>query len=349
MSAGIADVAARAGVSVATVSRALRGLPNVAESTRRRVLEAAGELRYVAHPHAARLAAGRSQTIGVVVPLFTRWFFAQVVAGAESVLTPACYDLLLYSVGSIQGRARFLDTMPFRKRVDGIVLVDLPLDDAEQAALAEQGVPVAAVGLRTRFFASVTIDNVAATAAATRHLTALGHTRIGLISSPPEDPVRLTTPWERREGYRRALREQALEVRPELDVPASFSFQGGAEAMARLLRADRPPTAVIAESDEMAIGALKAARDASLRVPEELSIIGFDGHDLAEFTGLTTIAQPVVEQGEIAATLLLEVMNDPPDGDPPQVVLPTRLVVRSTTGPPPAMRRASKAGARPRL
>lgn len=348
MSAGIADVAARAGVSVATVSRALRGLPNVAESTRRRVLDAADELRYVAHPHAARLAAGRSQTIGVVVPLFTRWFFAQVVAGAESVLTPACFDLLLYSVGSVQRRARFLDTMPFRKRVDGIVFVDLPLDDTEQAALAEQGVPVAAVGQRTRHFASVTIDNVAAAATATRHLTNLGHTRVGLISGQADDPLRVTAPLERREGYRRALGEQALEVRPELDVPGSFSFQGGAEAMARLLRADPPPTAVIAESDEMAIGALKTAGDASLRVPEDLSIVGFDGHDMAEFTGLTTIAQPVAEQGEIAATLLLELLNDPPDGDPPQVVLPTKLVLRSTTGPPPT-RRTSRAVARPRL
>jgi len=114
-------------------------------------------------------------------------------------------------------------------------------------------------------------------------------------------------------------------------------LQGGAEAMAQLLSVDRPPTAVFAESDEMAIGALKTVRDAGLRVPGDVSIIGFDDHDMAAYTDLTTIAQPAMQQGETAATLLLDLMRDDPDrsgaDDVTSVVMPTRLVVRSTTGP----------------
>jgi LacI family transcriptional regulator, repressor for deo operon, udp, cdd, tsx, nupC, and nupG len=334
MSASIRDVADAAGVSVATVSRALRGLPNVAPSTRNRVLAAAADLRYIADPHASRLAAGRTRTIGVVVPLFTQWFLTQVIAGAEGVLNAAGYDLLLYNVSGAEARDRFLDRMPFRKRVDGLIAVDLPLTPAGLEALEMAGTPVAVVGIKTARFASVNIDNVAAGATATRHLANLGHARIGLIANLADEPMHFTAPLERRVGYQQVLAETGAEVRPELDVPGNFSLKGGAEAMAQLLSIGRPPTAVFAESDEMAIGALKTVRDAGLQVPGDVSIIGFDDHDIAGYTGLTTIAQPVMEQGELAATLLLEQIAGGRSTDPPAVVLPTKLVVRTTTGPP---------------
>lgn len=346
MSASIQDVAAMASVSVATVSRALRGLPNVAPSTRTRVLEAADALRYVADPHASRLAAGRTCTVGIVVPMFTQWFFTQVVSGAEAVLAAAGYDVLLYNVGGPEGRDRFLSTLPFRKRVDGIIVIDLPLDAAEQGVLAALDLPVVLVGISSDIFASVTIDNVAAGVAATRHLANLGHARIGLISSLPDDPLAFTVPIERRRGYQLALRASGLDVRPELDVPGGFSLQGGAEAMAQLLSTDRPPTAVFAESDEMAIGALKTLRDAGLRVPDDVSVVGIDDHDMAEFVGLTTVAQPVVEQGEVAAQLFLEAVAGDRDGVP-HVQLPTKLRVRATTGPLRATHPAGRYDAMP--
>jgi LacI family transcriptional regulator, repressor for deo operon, udp, cdd, tsx, nupC, and nupG len=344
VAASIGDVAARAGVSVATVSRALRGLPNVAPSTRARVLEAAAALEYVADPHASRLAAGRTQTIGVVLPFISQWFFTQVVSGAEAVLAAAGYDVLLYNVGGAAGRERFLRQLPFRKRVDGLLVVELPLSEREQHTLAGAGTPVATVGLAPSIFPGVTIDNVAAGVAATRHLVNLGHEEIGLIANLPDDPLHFPAPIERRRGYRAALADGGLHPRPELDVPGNFSLQGGAEAMAQLLAVRTPPTAVVAESDEMAIGALKTVRDAGLRVPEDVSVIGIDDHDMAHFVGLTTVAQPVVQQGEVAAELLLrELAGDGgrAGGDgPPRVVLPTKLVVRSTTGPPRRRRRS---------
>lgn len=343
MAASISDVAIRAGVSVATVSRALRGLPNVAPSTRDRVLRAAAELHYVADPHASRLAAGRTQSIGMVVPLFTQWFFTQVVAGAEAVLTAAGYDVLLYNVSGAESRARFLERLPFRKRVDGIIIIELPLSEDELATLATQETPVVTVGLRAPTFPSVTIDNVAAATTATRHLVNLGHERIGLISGVADDPLGFAVPIDRRTGYQRVLAEHGLEVRPELEAPGGFTLRGGAEAMAQLLAAERPPTAVFAESDEMAMGALKTVRDAGLEVPGDVSIIGFDDHEISEYIGLTTIAQPVVEQGEVAAGLLLDAMTTHDCSPPPRMVMPTKLKVRTTTGPRRPVREPARA------
>jgi DNA-binding LacI/PurR family transcriptional regulator len=144
---------------------------------------------------------------------------------------------------------------------------------------------------------------------------------------------------ERAAGYRQALADAGLAPAAELEVAGNFSLQGGAEAMQRLLTLDDPPTAVFACSDEMAIGAMQVAQDAGLRVPANLSIVGFDDHEVAEFVGLTTIRQDVAGLGERAAQLLLELL-DQPDGTPsapvPHLFQPTRLVVRRTTGPPPA-------------
>ena len=332
MAASINDVARRAGVSVATVSRALRGLPNVAPSTRERVLDAAHELEYVADPNAARLAAGRSRSIGMVVPLFTQWFFTQCVAGAEAVLAANEYETLLYNVGGKESRDRFLTELPFRKRVDGLVLVDLPISEDEMATLLGAGAPIVTVGVRTSLAPSVTIDNYGAAATATRHLANLGHEHIALLGNLRDDPLEFRAPVERRRGYQDALAERGLPVRPELDVPGNFSLEGGAEAMAQLLAVERPPTGVFAMSDEMAIGALKTVRDSGLRIPDDISVIGFDDHDMAEFTGLTTIHQPVVDHGEVAAELLLKRAEDP-DCEPDHIAMPTKLVVRTTTGP----------------
>jgi DNA-binding LacI/PurR family transcriptional regulator len=336
VSASIGDVARLAGVSVATVSRAIRGLPNVSPATRDRVLRAAAELQYVAHPHASRLAAGRTMTIGMAVPLLTQWFFTQIIAGAEGVLASNGYDVLLFGVSDADSMRRFVEDLPLSKRVDGLICVDLPLAPAQVAALRDRG-PVVTIGVATPHAPSVTIDNVEAAATATRHLVNLGHRRIGLISHLPPQALEFTAPVQRREGYEQVLVDAGIEIREDLIVPGNFALQGGAEAMAQLLSVGRPPTAVFAESDEMAIGALKTVRDAGLQVPGDVSIIGFDDHDMAAYTDLTTIAQPATQQGETAATLLLDLMRDDRDHDGTldwtSVIMPTRLVVRSTTGP----------------
>jgi LacI family repressor for deo operon, udp, cdd, tsx, nupC, and nupG len=332
MSASIEDVASRAGVSIATVSRSLRGLPDVAPTTRERVLAAARELDYVASPFAARLASGRSATIGAIVPFVNRWFFGEVIAGAEGVLREADYDLLLYNLDDVPGRDRFFERMPVRKRVDGLLIISMLLSDQELAALGALGVPLALVGNGAPGAHSVRIDDTAGARAAVEHLVALGHSRIGLIGGRLDDPMRFTTAGDRHEGYLQALVAAGLRRDRSLEAVGYFTVEGGEEAMRSLLALQQRPTAVFVESDEMAYGAMRAIRREGLHVPEDIAVIGFDDHVTAELLDLSTIRQPVQEQGAKAARALLDAIADPA-APPGELVLPTRLVVRNSTDP----------------
>src|SRR6266540_1568021 len=177
MTSSIEDVAKLAGVSIATVSRSLRGLPDVATATRDRVFAAAQELDYVASPFAARLASGRTATVGVVVPFVHRWYFAEVLGAVESVLHHAGLDLLLYNLGDEEGRQRFFTRMPVRKRVDAIVIASLVLTDDEAGALCELGVPVGMLGVDQPGLHSTRIDDEQGARDAVGHLVELGHRR----------------------------------------------------------------------------------------------------------------------------------------------------------------------------
>jgi LacI family repressor for deo operon, udp, cdd, tsx, nupC, and nupG len=200
----------------------------------------------------------------------------------------------------------------------------------------------------------VRIDDVAAARTATRHLLGLGHTRIAHISGDPDDELAFTTHLDRRRGYQEALRAAGIRPDPSLDVESQFTIDGGTRAAAELLARGEPPTAIFAACDEMAMGAMSALRDAGLRVPQDVSLIGVDDHDLAAVLGLSTIAQPAAEQGLLAARILLDplgvraagpyagvvpaprVAGEADDAPTPPVILPTRLVVRESTAPPRA-------------
>ncbi|MEP7019299.1 MAG: LacI family DNA-binding transcriptional regulator [Pseudonocardiales bacterium] len=329
MVASIEDVARLAGVSIATVSRALRGLPDVATATRDRVFAAADELDYIASPFAARLASGRAATVGVVVPFVNRWFFAEVIDTVETALRKAGFDLLLYNLGDEAGRDRFFDVMPMRKRVDAVLVASLVLSDEEFDALASLGSPVALLGLERPGFLSVRIDDIQGAYQAVEHLLALGHQRIGLIGGDTDDPMRFTPPLHRRDGYRDALRDAGRAADPAAEVLGYFTTDGGSAAAEALLALPDRPTALFAESDEMAYGALRTIRRHNLRVPEDIAVIGFDDQAIAELMDLSTIRQPVAEQAvDITARLLAAI-----DGDIERtnVVLPTELVVRGST------------------
>jgi LacI family repressor for deo operon, udp, cdd, tsx, nupC, and nupG len=330
MVASIEDVAQRAGVSIATVSRALRDLPDVAPATRDRVLAAAAELNYVASPFAARLASGRTATVGVVVPFVNRWFFAEVIDTVETALRRAGFDLLLYNLGDEDGRNRFFDVMPMRKRVDAVLVVSLVLSDDEFAALAALGTPVGLLGLERPGFHSSRIDDVVAARMAVEHLLSIGRRRSALIGGDTDDPMRFTPPLHRRDGYRDALRAAGVELDPALEVLGYFTVDGGSAAARRLLELPQPPTALFAESDEMAYGALRAIRRAGLRVPEDIAVMGFDDQVNAEVMDLSTVRQPVAEQALDITTRLLAAIGRP-DLEADAVVLPTELVIRGST------------------
>ena len=333
--ATIEAVAARAKVSVATVSRAMRDLPNVAEATRLRVRQAAEELSYRPDPNASRLATGRTSTVGMAVPMLGRWYFSTVIGAAHAVLVREGYDLLLFGVDTPADRSRFItEWAVINKRVDGVILVDLTLDPNELEDLVLADARVGTVGDRHAPFSSVTIDNRAASAVAVRHLLNLGHREIALIGHT-EGGWPFTVPTERRNGYFDAHKEFLITPRPELEHPGNFDVDGGYEAMTDLLAMAHPPTAACAMSDEMAFGAIKAIRDHGLRVPEDVSVIGFDDHEMAKVMDLTTIRQPVAESGaEIARLLVRALKADPLDTEtlaPQHRTLRSQLIVRRTT------------------
>jgi LacI family transcriptional regulator, repressor for deo operon, udp, cdd, tsx, nupC, and nupG len=335
-SASIEDVARRAGVSIATVSRSLRGLPEVAPGTRDRVLVAARELDYVASPFAARLASGRTFTVGVVVPFVDRWFFSTVLGAVEAELGGAGFDLLLYNLSDSAGRERFFSVLPVRKRVDAVVVVSLALTPVEVDGLRGLGVPVGVVGGEVPGFVNTGIDDVAGAETAVQHLVDLGHRRIGLIGGDTDDPMRFTPPLFRRDGYQAALSGGGIAVDPALEVLGYFTPLGGEAAMRVLLDLDDPPTAVFAESDEMAFGAMRAVRRRGLRVPEDVAVIGFDDHAAAEFMDLSTVRQPVAAQGAAVAQGILAAVAGGgatvPVASIP-TVMTTELVVRGSTDP----------------
>ncbi|HEU4421135.1 MAG TPA: LacI family DNA-binding transcriptional regulator [Pilimelia sp.] len=335
----IDDVARLAGVSTATVSRALRGLPTVSEATRVRVVAAAAQLGYSASPSASRLAGGRTGAVAVVVPRITRWFFATVVEAAEEALRAEGYDLLLYNLGGKEEtRQRLLRTAVLRKRVDAVMLVATPLQGADFAAVTGLDLPGVTVSSGTEVLGwpSIRIDDVAAARTATEHLLTLGHRRIAHISGDLDDELAFTTHIDRRRGYQDALRAAGIEPDPSLDVDAPFTVMGGRRATTLLLELDEPPTAIFAACDEMAMGALATLREAGLRVPVDISVIGVDDHDLAGAVGLSTVAQPAAEQGRLAAEKLLSMLSaaPPSSGCAASQVLATRLIVRHSTGPP---------------
>ncbi|MGP3967618.1 LacI family DNA-binding transcriptional regulator [Streptomyces sp. 6N223] len=346
MAASIIDVARLAGVSTATVSRALRGLPNVSEATRERVLRAAEELSYAVSPHAASLASGRTGTVGVVLPFVNRWFYSRVLAGIDSVLRANDLDLLLYNLGDARVHERFFERMPLRRRVDAVIVLNLPLSKKEAETLVSMEVPIAVLGTRIPGCWHVSIDNAEGASTAVRHLINLGHRRIGMITGALNDPRGFTTPIVRQHAYRSVLAQAGIAYDPELEAAGGFDIDEGASAMAKLLSLPDPPTAVFAESDQMAFGALRTLNRMGLSAPDDVSVIGFDDHETAELLDLTTISQPVMYQGELLARQILDALSGASE-EPTRVVLPTRLRVRGTTGTARVTRPRGKPGPEP--
>lgn len=328
--AGIKEVAEVAGVSTATVSRALRGLVHVNSATREKILSAAKKLDYPLTPSGAKSSSGKTNSVGVVAPYISRWYFSQVISGAEQALREAGLDLLLYNFNAMKGRERLFQHQLLKGRVDALIVISLPPTEDEFKSMLDLGIPIALVGMEHELCASVKIDDVAAARTATQHLVNQGHKKIGLMSGRPDDPFNFSVPQDRRRGFMQVLAENSLEWLPSREVHGDFTMNTAARAMDDLLARPNRPTAIFCESDEMAMGALQALRRHGLKSPEDMSIVGFDGHEMAEFSELTTIEQPVTLMGEMAAWSIMERLRKP-HVVPPSLVLPTTLVVRNTT------------------
>ncbi|WP_020097662.1 LacI family DNA-binding transcriptional regulator [Microbacterium sp. 11MF] len=326
---GIDDVARAAGVSAATVSRALSGRGRISDATRARVRAAAADLGYVVSAAASALATGRASNVGVVVPLLDRWFFANVLDGIASRLAPEGYDMTLYSMSDDRAqRDGVLDTSLRRGRVDGLIVLSVTLADDEVDRMLALELPVVGLSATTSRFPALRVDELAVARAATEHLLGLGHRRIAHIGAGYAGDPGLDIPSLRRHGFASAMADAGIPDAPF--AAADFTIEGGHRAALALLERDDPPTAIFAASDEIAFGALFAARDRGLDVPGDLSVVGVDGHEMGDFFGLTTVAQFPHEQGERAADAVLAAIDGREEiGD-----LAFRLVERTSTSAP---------------
>jgi DNA-binding LacI/PurR family transcriptional regulator len=325
------EVAALSGFSPATVSRALRGLPGVSAKTREAVERAASSLGYTPSPWATALTTGRTNAVAIIAPWVSRWFFSAVIEGAQDVLTQHGYDLMLYPFG-VDGR---LDAHSLSKRVDGVLALNVPLAHQSIGALSDLGVPIVTLGSALEGISSVLVDNVLVGQLAGQHLVDLGHRRIAFFGDEDGAAHGFPVAVDRHRGFDTTLCAAGIEPDPTLVYSTGFSINGGEAALHRCLgqfHDGQRPTAIFAVSDEVAMGVLHAARLHGLRIPDDLSVIGVDGHDFAYLFDLSTISQPVRDQGRIAARLLLEQVNSA-DQVPTAVNVGCELIRRGSTGP----------------
>jgi DNA-binding LacI/PurR family transcriptional regulator len=334
--ATIRDVAKQAGVGLGTVSRVINDSPLVSAATRKRVLEVIAELNYIPNPTARRLSLGKTLTIAVVVPFFTRPAQIERLRGIENSLAESEYDLIIYNVETVQRRDECLHEIPRKERADGVIIISLSPRNEDIPYLARADVPIVLVDANHPSLSQlnrVITDDVAGGRLATQHLIDLGHRRIGYISDYLETPFNFTSSRDRYKGYRAALQAANIPFQPEYHRQGEHGLYEAYVMAMEMLALPQPPTAIFAASDTQAMGVLQAAREKYVHVPEDLSIIGYDDIELAEYLGLTTVRQLLYESGQRGVELLLDILQEQ-QSEPVCETLPIELMVRNTTSQP---------------
>ena len=332
----IRDVARRAGVSVATASRAINQTGLVNAQTRERILSVVDELGFAPSPAARRLSLGRTLTVGVVVSFLTRPQAAERLRGVDAVLTDSEFDLVIYNVESVQKRDHYLATLAHSQRTDGLLVMSLP-PRAEAGAILSRGpVPVVFIDVHTTAVEDmprVIGDDIAGGALAARHLLDLGHTAIGFVGDAVEDPFGFTSSRDRERGLTQELATAGIALPPAWIGHGAHGRYEARDLARRMLLADPRPTAIFAASDTQALGVIAAAHEVGLRVPDDLSVIGYDDVEAADYVALTTVSQRLFESGRLGAEILLAEI-DRRSEQPPIAKLSPEVVVRATTAPP---------------
>lgn len=326
MAVTIRDVAKHADVSVATVSRALRGHTSVSLSTKERVERSASELGYSLPYRTEVHTTRRNLRVAVVMPYIGRWYFSRILEGIESVLGDREGGLLVVRPFDRQGRRRNLLDLLEPGDVDSAILVSLAVSEEEVQGLRDRKIGLSLLGTSHPLVPHVRIDDIAASRAQTEYLISLGHTRIGHVTVTDFSSILTAVNKDRRQGFLDAINAAGIQHDEALEVSTDYSIRGAQNAVEKLLSLDNPPTAIVAESDELAFGVIVAARSHGLRVPEDLSVIGIDDHDESEAWNLTTVAQPVSSLGEVSAWQAISRSEAPG-----AVVMPTTVIVRGST------------------
>ncbi|AEV19698.1 MULTISPECIES: LacI family DNA-binding transcriptional regulator [Geobacillus] len=328
--ASIKDVAKRANVSTATVSRVLRNAGNVTEETRQRVLEAIEALNYQPNVLGRYLRRMETETVLVVVPDITNPFFSKVLRGIEAVALKHGYQVLLGDTqNDVRLEEQYLNLLP-QRQVDGMIFLTARIRKELVEEMARQfPIVLACEYLEGADIPTVSIDNISSARKATEHLIRLGHCRIAHLSGP----MNIILSRDRLRGYQQALAQHELEADAALVQEGDFTYESGYNLTLKLLALEKPPTAIFAANDEMAIGAIKAVRHRGGRVPDDVAVVGFDDIQMASIfePSLTTIAQPMFEIGQKAMELLLALIEGT-SARRRQLVLPDRLVIRDSCG-----------------
>jgi LacI family transcriptional regulator, xylobiose transport system transcriptional regulator len=328
----LADLAAEAGVSVATISKVLNGHADVSPATRARIDALLTERGYARRPPAER---PRGDLIELVFHEFEASWSMEIIAGVEEVAKERGLAVVVSESGSRHSPGDDWLEGVLRRRPAGIVLVVSDIPDRQRARLATRGIPFAIIdsaGDPPADVPSVGSANWAGGLAATRHLLELGHTRIAAITGPDDMMCSLA----RVDGYRSAMASAGVEVDPAWVRFGTFYVEGGRDAARELLALDQPPTAIFAGNDLQALGVYEAARERGLRLPDDLSVVGYDDIAPARWVSppLTTVHQPLRRMGEEATRMVLDAATRRPADITPRLDLATHLVVRGSTAPP---------------
>jgi DNA-binding LacI/PurR family transcriptional regulator len=332
--ASIHAVAARAGVSISTVSRCLSGKRKLAPEVERRILEAARALHYTPNRLARSLRTQRTMALGMIIPDNSNPYFSDVVKGAEDVARAAGYVLMLSNSGEDRARERdHLSTLE-AFRCDGALVIPAPPGEDEEPRRRPPtfSIPVVALGREPDFDVDVVLaESLGPSREAVAHLIKLGHRRVAIITLSDK----ISTTRERVGGWRAALEAAGLKGRPEYEVHVPLSVDDGFAATTRLLALPRPPTAIFATSNALGIGAVGAVEARGLRCPDDVSVVGYDSYPWQDVfhPRLTTVRQPAYQIGQRAAQLLIDRITGKKLGPPERIVLSASLVVRESSGP----------------
>ena len=329
--ATMAQVANKAGVSKATVSRVMNDSNLVQEQTRQKVLEAMKDLNYRPNMIARNLRKQKTKMLGIILPDISNPFYSKVLTGIENVACDAGYEIVLMNTNYNEEReARNFQTL-MERRAEGVLFMCHHLDEKKIQWLKKYSLPFVLISRNVEDdqIPYVNIDNFKGGYDATRHLISLGHKKIGLISGPFSDE---SSSLDRIAGYMKALDQADIKFKEDYLREGDFTFRTSQRLVKELLSLPEPPTAIFAVSDETAIGAIKGAKELGISVPQDLSIVGFDNLELSYFynPALTTIAQPMTQMGKRSTEILLNIIENK-KVDEFQVILPHKLIERDST------------------
>lgn len=307
----IYDVAKAAGVSIATVSRVLNSSDRVSDASRRKVMAAVDQLGFVPRAEARARVLQSTGRIGVITPFFTSPSFTDRLRGVAATLSNSRYELVVYTVDSIDRLNGYLAALPLTGNLDGLIIISLPVDDEAAVRLIANRIETVLIEYSHPKFSGITINDYEGGRLAAQHLVALGHRRCAYVYFSEIPDYSIHPEVQRLAGYCETLARHGITLPDEYIKYVPVSRKGIREKLRELSELPEPPTAIFAPSDDLAIRVIHRARELGLHTPRDISVVGFDGIEISEHIDLTTVSQRLVDSGQMAAELLLARLDNP--------------------------------------